>query len=214
MTTAPPPQQPPGTPPVVYIVDDDAATLEALAGMVRESGYTPVTFGSGTEFLDEAPDSGSACLLLDYHMQGLGGLDTLLELRRRNITLPTIMMNGRDNVRLAVQAMKLGAFDFIEKPHDTRALQESLREACARSRELHEKSEERLRAQAAVEALTPRERDVFNLLILGASTKEAARELGLSPRTVDVYRAGLYQKTGSSGIADLVRLAFHAGILD
>ena len=198
---------------IVYIVDDDDGTRESLAGLVRESGFRPVTYASGSEFLKETPEPDSACILLDYHMQGFDGLDTLNELRRRNIIIPTIMMNGRDNVRLAVEAMRLGAFDFIEKPHDVKSLLVPLREACERSRELQEQTEERTHAREIIDTLTPRERDVFNLLILGHSTKEVARELSLSPRTVDVYRASLYQKTYSSGIADLVRLAFHAGVL-
>lgn len=209
-----PADTPPETRQIVYIVDDDADTRESLAGFVRESGFEPVTYASGEDFLEQPPQPESACVLLDHHMQGLDGLDTLSEMRRRNIVIPAIMMNGMDNVRLAVEAMRRGAFDFIEKPHNAGALQESLREASERSRELLEKSEERTHAQEIVDTLTPRERDVFNLLILGYSTKEVARELELSPRTVDVYRAGLYHKTNSSGIADLVRLAFHAGILD
>lgn len=213
MPTDTAPEETPEDRQIVYIVDDDDATRALLAGLVRESGFQPVTYASGSEFLKQIPQADSACILLDYHLQGFDGLDTLNEMRRRNILIPTIMMNGRGNVRLAVEAMRLGAFDFIEKPHDAKTLIVSLREACQRSRELQEQSEERAQARAIVDTLTPRERDVFNLLILGHSTKEVARELNLSPRTVDVYRSGLYQKTLSSGIADLVRLAFHAGVL-
>ena len=199
---------------IVYIVDDDAGERESLAGFVRKSGFQPVTYASGTEFLAQAQDAETACVLLDYHMHDIDGLNTLKEMRRRNIAIPTIMMNGQGDVPLAVKAMRLGAFDFIEKPHKTDMLLESLREACEYSRELHEQMEERARATELVGTLTPRERDVFNLLIMGMSTKEVARELNLSPRTVDVYRSGLYQKTLSNGVADLVRLAFHAGILE
>ena len=199
---------------IVHIVDDDANMLEALTLLVRELGFEAVVYASGSEFLKGVPETDLACLLLDYHMEELSGLDTLKELRRRNMQLPVIMMNGQGDVRLAVEAMKLGASDFIEKPHDLDALRIVLQEACERSREQHLKTEERARALEIFNSLTPRERDVFNLLILGHSTKQVARELNLSPRTVDVYRAGLYQKTLSSGIADLVRLAFRAGILE
>ena len=199
---------------IVHIVDDDAETRENLAGLVRQAGFVPSLYASGEDFLAQTPDRESACILLDYHMQGLDGLDTLSAMQQRNISIPTIMMNGGDNVPLAVEAMRRGAFDFIEKPHLAAALQVSLRRASERSKEMHEKEEVRTRAADTIATLTPRERDVFDLLILGRSTKEIARALDLSPRTVDVYRAGIYQKTGTSGIAELVRLAFRAGILD
>lgn len=199
---------------IVHIVDDDANTRATLTRLVGELGFEAVAYASGPEFLANLPETDLACLLLDYHMEELSGLDTLKELRRRNVQLPVVMMNGQGDVRLAVEAMKLGASDFIEKPHDLDGLRIALQEACERSLEQHIKAGERTRAQDIINALTPRERDVFNLLILGHSTKQVARDLNLSPRTVDVYRAGLYQKTLSSGIADLVRLAFHAGILE
>ncbi|MCA8904456.1 MAG: response regulator [Hyphomonas sp.] len=198
----------------VYIVDDDAGVLDSLATLIALSGYHPETFSSGRAFLDAAPEHSRACLLLDYYMPDMDGLDVLDAMRARKISVPTIMMTAHGDIRLAVEAMKRGALDFIEKPWESAELLNALNRACDLSHRMHEQTEDRSNALDLIERLTPREREVFELLIMGKSTKEVARDLSLSPRTVDVYRAGLHQKTEATGIADLVRLAFRAGILN
>lgn len=201
-------------PPTVYVVDDDAGVRDALALLLEAGGFAARLHASGEAFLAALPEAAQGCVLLDQSMPGLSGLEVIARLRADRRTLPVIMITAHGEVSLAIDAMKAGAFDFVEKPWEAATLFSAIRRAIARDREQRAIIGNRRQAEALIESLTPRERDVFEELITGASNKVIARRLDISPRTVEFYRAGVLEKTGADGVAGLVRLAFMARRLD
>lgn len=195
--------------PAVHVIDDDDAVRRALAMLLRSAGFQAETHASGSAFLDALALSGNArieCVLTDVRMPGLDGIELLRCLKDRGIRAPVVVMTAHGDVATAVQAMKAGAVDFIEKPFDDGVL------LAAVSAAFDDTAMPRIAAAAAahVAALPPRERQVLDLLTAGKSNKEIARDLGLSPRTVEVHRARMMERLGVGSLAEAVRLAVQA----
>jgi len=191
----------------VYIVDDDAAILDSLKILVESEGYRAVAFASALEFLaSDAPAALDGCLIADVRMPGMSGLELQEELNARGAKLPVIIMTGHGDVPLAVSAMKAGAVDFLEKPFDEEALLDSIRRAIEKPA-VDEAVRQTLERMAA---LTPRENEVLDLLVLGRANKVIAYELSISPRTVEIHRARVMDKMGARSLAELVRMVLSA----
>jgi two-component system response regulator FixJ len=196
---------------VVHVIDDDEAVRESLAFLLDTAGMTPRTYESARLFLDELPQIEAGCLVTDVRMPDMTGIDLLRHLAEIDQRMPVIVITGHGDVPLAVEAMKLGAIDFIEKPFDDEALLAAIRSAVARWTELGQLDAERADVNARLETLSSRERQVLDGLVAGHPNKTIAFDLGISPRTVEVYRANLMTKMRASSLSDLVRMALLAG---
>jgi len=198
--------------PTILIVDDDDDVRDSMCALFESVGLHAVGF-SGAGALLAANATGTAqCLVADIRMPGMTGLALQQELVRRGRQIPVILITGHADVAIAVNAMKAGAFDFLEKPCDDATLIASVRRALA---EGYRASQRAAEADAAIERialLTDRERQVLELLIAAKSNKAAAHELGISHRTVEIHRAHLMEKLQASGLSDLVRIAIAAGL--
>ena len=191
----------------VYVVDDDASVLESLTVLLSTLGFKATGFGSAAAFLNEYRPNGNACLLLDIMMPGMDGLAMQQELAARKINIPVIFITGHGNVKISVNAMKAGAFDFLEKPFRDDVLIASIEGALAQQEEKLRKFADIQCKIEAVETLTPREKDVFTLLADGAANKVVARKLGISVRTTEVHRAHIMRKLEADSLSQLVRIA-------
>jgi two-component system, LuxR family, response regulator FixJ len=195
-------------PRIAYLIDDDVAVRRALALLFRSVRLEVQTFASAEEFLDlyrpHAPDA-RRCLVTDVRMPGMNGLELQEELRRRNIVLPLILISGHADVRLAVRAMRAGALTVLEKPVNEQELIDVVHQAL-NSHDLGEMANGQSSALEVQRALlTERQRDVFDLLIRGLQTKDVARQLDLSPRTVEVHRANILERLHISSFSQLLR---------
>ncbi|MCF2524652.1 response regulator FixJ [Bradyrhizobium sp. G127] len=197
----------------VYVIDDDPAMRDSLDFLLDSAGFKVTLFDSALSFLDAVPSLGFGCVVSDVRMPGLDGIDLLKRLKSDNKQLPVIIMTGHGDIPLAVEAMKLGAIDFLEKPFEDERLLNTI--TVALSRADHERKGESVTADitARIAALSPRERQVMEGLIAGLSNKLIAREYNISPRTIEVYRANVMTKMQASSISELVRLAMRGGIL-
>ncbi|MES1973600.1 MAG: response regulator [Pseudomonadota bacterium] len=197
----------------IYIIDDDDAVRASLHSLLSvRSDLLIRGFRSGDRFLEEHDDLDPGVLMLDFHMPGATGLDVLEAIREDGDKFVSIILTGQGNVALAVQAMKTGALDFLEKPYEAEQLLETVDTAFSR---LEADSAEASRAETAraqIDALSPRERDVLRGLIEGRSNKIIAFELGISPRTVEVYRSNLMDKLNVRSLSEALRIAFAAGM--
>jgi two-component system response regulator FixJ len=189
----------------IFVVDDEPAVLETLGLVLGVEGYQVRTFADGASFLAAAMAHTPACVLLDVRMPGRSGLDILKELNAQHYPAPIFIVSGAGDIPMAVDAIRNGAFDFIEKPFNGKDVAARVREAIA--------AWERRGNGGAVptefpgsEQLTAREREVVAQIAGGASNKEAGRQLGISPRTIEVHRARIMEKLGAKNAADLVRL--------
>ena len=196
----------------VYLVDDDEAIRRSASFMLRSSGYSVKTFSTGVEFLDAVEELDAGCILLDVRMPEIGGLEVQDTLSERGISHPVVVMTGHGDVTVAVQAMKAGAVDFIEKPFDKTVLIEAIEDGFARLAQASSDLSRREQAQARLRVLTPREQDVLQGLALGHPNKTIAYDLGISPRTVEVHRANLMQKLEVASLSEALRIAFAAGL--
>ncbi len=189
----------------IYIVDDDAAVRDALGVIFMMEGFEVRSFGRGQDFLAVARHTIPSCVILDVHMPGRSGLDILKDLNADHYPAPIFIISGQGDIPMAVQAIKDGAFDFIEKPFDADTLVERIREAIDA---LARKNAPRDDMASLLDnhLLTPREREVLHEIAAGASNKEAGRHLGISPRTIEVHRARIMEKMGARNAADLVRI--------
>jgi two-component system response regulator FixJ len=194
----------------VFVVDDDAEARDSLRGLLEPLGLSVRTFGTAPELLEQMGEDPFGCLILDVRLPGMSGLQLLEELRSRGVHLPTIVLTGHTDVNVAVRALKVGAFDFLEKPLGDQPLLDLVGEAIAKSHRVREENAERNRARGLVRALSPREREVLQLLVAGKANKEIADVLGLSTRTIEGHRGRLIDKLRVGSLAEMVRLAILA----
>ncbi len=199
---------------VVHVIDDDEAIRQSLAFLLQTAKIEVRTYASAAAFLDALPDTElPGCVITDVRMPGLSGIDLLRRLKELDAAIPVIIITGHGDVPLAVEAMKIGAADFLEKPFDDEVLLASvraaLRERDAESKRLTERSE----VEGRMAALSKRERDVLTGLVAGRANKQIAFDLGISPRTVEIYRANLMNKMQAGSLSELVRMALIVGIL-
>lgn len=194
----------------VYVVDDDDAVRDSLAFVFESGGYRPVTFATGAEALDGIATDEPGCLVTDVRMPGMNGVDLLRALRARGDSRPVIVITGHGDVPLAVEAMKAGAADFLEKPF----ADELLLSAVGRVMQAGSRPGPSNELEERLARLSQRERQVLVLLVAGQLNKTISYELGISMRTVEVYRAKLMAKMRAESFAELVRMAIQAGIGD
>jgi two-component system, LuxR family, response regulator FixJ len=194
----------------VHVIDDDEAVRESIDFLLRAAGLSVRTYDSATSFLEAAPKIAAGCIITDVRMPGLSGLELLRRLQEMQVGLPVIVITGHGDVPLAVEAMKCGAVDFLEKPFDDDVLLASVRAALNRSEESAAVEAERAEIRARIAALTQRERDVLEGLVAGHPNKIIAFKLEISPRTVEIYRANLMTKMKAGSLSELVRMALVA----
>jgi two-component system response regulator FixJ len=197
----------------VYVIDDDDAMRDSLDFLLGSADFHVTLFESAHHFLDTLSNADFGCVLSDIRMPGIDGIELLKRLKASRSALPVLIMTGHGDVPLAVEAMKLGAADFLEKPfEDDRLI--GMIDAALRQAESGAQSEAvTLDIVARIESLTPRERQVLDGLIAGLSNKLIAREYDISPRTIEVYRANVMTKMQAGSLSELVRLAMRAGAL-
>jgi FixJ family two-component response regulator len=188
------------------IIDDDASVRDALSLLLKIEGFSTRAFGDGDSFLEALPTFTPACVILDVQLPGTSGLVVLKQLADARFAPPVFVMSGQSDVAMAVEAMKLGALDFFEKPFAASVLIENVREAVAAHQQSTAGHIDGLADFPGRNFLTRRERDVLGLIAHGASNKEAGRRLGISPRTVEVHRARIMDKLGARNAADLMRI--------
>ena len=198
----------------IYVVDDDDDVRLSLQSLLSVLPNTLVWgFRSGDAFLERAEELGPGVILLDYHMPGSTGLDVLRAIRPYGPKFVAVILTGHGEVSLAVEAMKSGALDFLEKPYEHDALLETLNNASAQLEESSEQIARVERAKAKIERLSAREVQVMHGLIQGRSNKVIAYDLDLSPRTIEIYRANLMDKLEVTNLSDILRIAFTAGLV-
>jgi two-component system response regulator FixJ len=197
----------------VHVIDDDDALRESLAFLLRTARIAVESYASAGAFLEALPSSQLSCVITDVRMPGMSGIDLLRRLRELKIEVPVIVITGHGDVPLAVEAMKVGAIDFLEKPFDDEVLLASVRSALKRQDGETRRNTERAEIESKLAALSNRERDVLGGLVAGRANKQIAFDLGISPRTVEIYRANLMNKMQAGSLSDLVRMALIVGIV-
>jgi two-component system, LuxR family, response regulator FixJ len=197
---------------VIHVIDDDPAMRDSLAFLLDVNGFAPKTYESANAFISEATVGASTCVVSDIRMPGMNGVELVRQLKNRNSSCAVILITGHGDVGLAVEAMKAGAADFIEKPFDDQALLEAIRAALDAGSPSQGDNAAKKGAEARLAELSPRERDVLQGLVAGKINKVIAYELSISPRTVEVYRANLMAKTGARNMSELMRIALTAGL--
>jgi two-component system, LuxR family, response regulator FixJ len=198
---------------IVHVIDDDEAARDSLAFMLGTAKIDVKTYESATAFLAVASNVKSGCIITDVRMPEISGIDLLRRLKELNIGVPVIVVTGHGDVPLAVEAMKIGAAEFLEKPFDDEVLLNAVRSALNKQNTDSKRQAERADIDSRLAALSNRERDVLQGLVSGLANKQIAFNLGISPRTVEIYRANLMTKMQASSLSDLVRMALVAGIL-
>ena len=200
--------------PVVFVVDDDPAVADALKVLISAAGYEVETFTSGERFLQRANGICPGCIVLDVRMPGQSGLELQQELKRRGVHTPIIFITGHGDVPMSVRAMRAGAVDFLEKPFDDARLLERIEAAIEQDLEHRRRLAMRKRVEERLARLTPREREVLERVVNGRSNKQIARDLQVSPRTVEVHRARMMDKMDANNLPELIRMALVAGLVD
>ena len=198
----------------VHVIDDDDAARHSLAFLLQASKLAVKTYESATAFLDVASTVKSGCIITDVRMPEISGIELLRRLKELKVVVPVIVMTGHGDVPLAVEAMKIGAVEFLEKPFDDEVMLSAVRSALNRNEGESRRQAERAEIETRLAALSNRERDVLGGLVAGHANKRIAFDLGISPRTVEIYRANLMTKMQAASLSDLVRMALVAGILD
>jgi two-component system response regulator FixJ len=200
--------------PVIYVIDDDEAVRQSLEFLLKTAGIKVRGFESAGEFLDILPQVDCGCVVTDVRMPGITGIELLRRVKESSADLPVIVITGHGDISLAVEAMKIGAVDFLEKPFDDDQLIAAVRSALSRDANAAKRKAELADIQDKLAALSNRERQVLDGLVAGNANKTIAFDLGISPRTVEIYRANLMTKMGANSLSDLVRMAMLADILD
>lgn len=198
--------------PAVHLIDDDEA-VRAAVGFVLEMNDLPArTYPSAEAFLEIADRLPGGCVVTDVRMPGMSGLDLVRRLKERGVNLPVVVITGHGDVPLAVEAMRAGVIDFLEKPFDDEALVKSIRMALDAQSKTDALNAEKQRFEQMLQTLSAREREVLRGVVAGKMNKVIAYELGISIRTVEVYRANVMSKTQAHGLSELVRIALLAGL--
>lgn len=192
--------------PLVHIVDDDASVRDSLAILLESAGFSVKAHGSAREFLHALPDHPAGCVLTDVQMPELNGLELQRRMTELGIGLPVIVMTGHGDVPIAVEALKAGATDFLEKPFDDEQLLTAVTSALAADQRARDEANAVADVAARLATLTPREREVLDRLVAGLPNKTIAYDLGSSPRTVEVHRARVMEKMGARSLPELVRM--------
>jgi two-component system response regulator FixJ len=198
---------------VVHVIDDDDAVRDSLEFLLRTAKIDVRTYDSATAFLDALTEATTGCIVTDVRMPGMSGVDLLRQLKARGSRMPVIVITGHGDVQLAVEAMKVGAADFLEKPFDDEVLLASVRSALGRLEQDVQRESERTELNNRVAALSAREREVLEGLVAGKPNKIIAFDLGISPRTVEIYRAHVMTKMNAGSLSELMRMALLAGVL-
>jgi FixJ family two-component response regulator len=191
----------------IFVVDDDEAVRRGLAALLGAKGYAVETFPTAEAFLARPAPKPPACLLADVRMPGMSGLELQAELKRRGAQLPMVVITGHGDVAMAVTALKAGAVDFIEKPFDADAIVAAIEDGVRQSVAAEARGAGRAEIAARVAALTPREREVMDLVVAGQPNKVIAFRLKIAIRTVEIHRARVMEKTGARNLSELVRMA-------
>ena len=200
--------------PAIYVIDDDDAVRQSLEFLLKTAGYAVTGFESAKAFLKILPELRSGCILTDVRMPEMTGIDLLRHVKELGVDIPVIVITGHGDISLAVDAMKLGAVDFLEKPFDDDQLLAALKSALNQDADQAERKAELSEIHDKLAVLSNRERQVLDGLVAGNANKTIAFDLGISPRTVEIYRANLMTKMEANSLSDLVRMAMIAGILE
>ena len=199
---------------VIYVVDDDEAVRQSLEFLLKTAGMKVRGFDSAKSFLPMLPEIRSGCIITDVRMPEITGIDLLRKVKESGIDIPVIVITGHGDIALAVEAMKIGAVDFLEKPFDDDTLLDAVRASLTRTADTAQRNAELTEIHDKLAALSNRERQVLEGLVAGKANKVIAFDLGISPRTVEIYRANLMTKMTANSLSDLVRMAMTAGILE
>jgi FixJ family two-component response regulator len=207
MMNARPEQQP-----VVFVVDDDTSVREALSSLFRSVGLQAKTFASAAEFLQSKRPDAASCLVLDVRLPGVSGLDFQSELAKAHVRIPIVFMTGHGDIPMTVRAMKAGAVEFLTKPFRDQDMLDAVQLGLERDRSRLEADASTSQLRSSFESLTPREREIMDLVTAGLMNKQIAGRIGVSEITVKVHRGSVMRKMGAKSLADLVRMAEALGI--
>lgn len=197
----------------IHVIDDDEAARESLLFLLRSAKMNVRGYESAEHFLRAAAGDRAGCIITDVRMPGMSGIELLRKLRERDPTPPVIVITGHGDVPLAVEAMRIGAADFLEKPYDDEALLASVRNALGAAREASQQNSQKAQLLERFETLSSREREVLEGLVAGQPNKIIAFNLGISPRTVEIYRANVMTKMKAGSLSELVRMALVSGLV-
>ena len=199
---------------IVHVVDDDEAMRDSMAFLLRAENFQVQTYADAADFLTALPQIKVGCVVTDVRMPGMSGIELLQRLRELKVSLPVIVVSGHGDVPLAVEAMKTGALDFIEKPFDDEVFLRAVRMALSTHAVDSQRESQKATTNSRLESLSNREREVLEGLVAGHPNKTIAYDLGISPRTVEIYRANVMEKMQAKSLSELVRMALVGGLLD
>jgi len=199
---------------IIYVIDDDEAARHSLEFLLKTAGMTARGFDSAQAFLDVLPQIRSGCIITDVRMPGITGIDLLRKLKEMGVEIPVIVITGHGDISLAVEAMKIGAIDFLEKPYDDDTLLAAVKGSLTLNADAAQRNAELSQINDRLAGLSNRERQVLEGLVAGKANKVIAFDLGISPRTVEIYRANVMTKMSANSLSDLVRKVMMAGILE